>query len=83
MKAVLLLALAVAGMMAKGADQRLPTKEEIEKMTPQERKAAVMAIALRKYGGPVTRSGSGEGVIKVVNAQKDVSIDALYLWLVY
>ena len=77
MKTALLLVLAIAGAIAGIAEQRLPTKEEIEKMTPQEKKATIMAIALRKYGGPVTKPGSGEGVIKIVNAQKDVSVNSL------
>lgn len=66
--AILALSAAVAGM----AEQRPPTQEEVEKMTPQERKAAIMAIALRKYGGPTAKPGTGEGVIRIVNAQSDI-----------
>ena len=53
------------------------TKEEISKMTPAEKKAAIMAIAHRKYGGPVEKPGTGAGIIKIVNAQKDIAVDEL------
>ena len=77
MKTVLSLVLAIAGTVAVAVEQRPPTREEVEKMTPQERKAAIMEIALRKYGGPTTKPGTGEGTIKIVNAQKEVSATGL------
>ena len=77
MKTVLSLVLAIAGTVAVAVEQRPPTREEVEKMTPQERKAAIMEIALRKYGGPTTKPGTGEGTIKIVNSQKAISTKSL------
>ena len=63
--------------VVSAADVRhLPTKEEIARMTPAERKAQILAIAHRKYGGQVTKPNTGKGVVKVVNSQRDIKIDA-------
>lgn len=73
MKKTIIALIALSASLAGMADQRPPTREEIAKMTPQEKKAAIMAIALRKYGGPTAKPGTGEGVIKIVNSQSDIS----------
>jgi len=59
------------------AEMKLPTKEEIAKMTPEQRKAQIMAIAHRKYGGQVTKPNTGKGIVKIVNSQNEIKTDAV------
>lgn len=76
MKRIIIAAVAIGVGLTSLADALHPTKEELSKMTPAEKKAAILALAHKKYGGQVIKPGTGSGVIKIVNSQADIGLDA-------
>ena len=52
-----------------------PTKEDLSKLTPQERMQRRDKIVMEKHGGLITMRGTPSGSIVVVNAQRKVTTD--------
>lgn len=53
------------------------TKEEFMKLSPDARRDYIAALSAKKTGGTVVKPGSGRGIVKIINSQKDVDLAEL------